>query len=237
MRYVVPVMVALLFLAACGANTEEIAKLQEGQRKVEAKLAALEKKVNQVARRPAAPARQQPDPNKVYNIPVGDSPFKGPADATVVMVEFSDYQCPFCARAEGLVHEVLTAYPEKVKFVYKEFPLSIHRYAMSASRAAKAAQKQGKFWEMHDKLFANQRALDDESLKKYATEIGLDVPQFEKDMASPEIQKQITQDMQLARQVGVRGTPTMFLNGKRVVNRTVPGIKQMIDDSLQQKKS
>ena len=132
--------------------------------------------------------------------------------------------------------QVLKAYPNEVKFVYKELPLtSIHQNALNAAKAVVAAQKQGKFWEMHDKLFANQRALLPDNLKQYAQEIGLDVAKFEKDMTSPEVQKQIDADMKLAQDAEVRGTPTMFLNGKRVMNRSFEGLKQMIDEALKQK--
>ncbi len=131
--------------------------------------------------------------------------------------------------------QVLKAYPNDVKFVYKEFPLtSIHQNAMNAAKAAVAAQKQNKFWEMHDKLFANQRALTLDNLKQYAQEIGLDMAKFEKDMTSPEVQKQIEDDSKLAQQVQVTGTPTLFLNGKRVMNRSFDGLKQMIDEALKQ---
>jgi len=134
------------------------------------------------------------------------------------------------------VDQVLKAYPNEVKFVFKEFPLtSIHQNALNAAKAVAAAQKQGKFWEMHDKLFANQRALLPDNLKQYAQEIGLDVAKFEKDMTSPEVQKQIDADMKLAQDAEVRGTPTMFLNGKRVMNRSFEGLKQMIDEALKQK--
>jgi protein-disulfide isomerase len=134
------------------------------------------------------------------------------------------------------VDQVLKAYPNEVKFVYKEFPLSsIHQNALNAAKAAVAAQKQGKFWEMHDKLFANQRALSPDNLKQYAKGIGLNVAKFEKDMTSPEVQKQIADDMKLAQEADVRGTPTLFLNGKRVMNRSFEGLKQMIDEALKQK--
>jgi protein-disulfide isomerase len=134
------------------------------------------------------------------------------------------------------VDEVLKAYPTQVKFVYKEFPLiGIHQNALNASRAALAAKKQGKFWEMHDKIFANQRAIDIDSLKKYAGEIGLDVPQFEKDMASPEVQAQIEEEIKLAQSVQVTGTPTLFVNGKRVGERSFGGLQKMIDEALKAK--
>jgi protein-disulfide isomerase len=134
------------------------------------------------------------------------------------------------------VDQVLKAYPNEVKFVYKEFPLtSIHQNALNAAKAAVAAQKQGKFWEMHDKLFANQRTLSPDNLKQYAKEIELDEAKFEKDMTSPEVQEQLDADMKLAQEADVRGTPTLFLNGKRVMNRSFEGLKQMIDEALKQK--
>lgn len=229
------VVIGLLGLLAACASNEEVKQLQESQRQLQAKVAELEKKIDQ-AGKPAAPSRAQVDPNKVFELPAGNSPFKGPSDAPVVLTEFADFQCPFCGQVPAVVDQVLKAYPKEVKFVYKQMPLtSIHPFAMGASKAALAAQRQGKYWEMYDKLFANQRALQPEKLKDYAQEIGLDVAKFEKDMASPEVQQQIDDDMKLAQQVHVGGTPTLFLNGKRVMNRSADGIKQMVDDSLKQK--
>jgi protein-disulfide isomerase len=133
------------------------------------------------------------------------------------------------------VDQILTQYPKEVKFVYKEFPLPMHQNAMNAARAAIAAQRQGKFWEMHDKLFANQRELQMEKLKEFAQQIGLDMAKFEQDMVAPEVQKQIDADKQLATQAQVTGTPTLFVNGKRVTNRSVDGLKSMIDEALKAK--
>lgn len=131
--------------------------------------------------------------------------------------------------------QVLKAYPKEVKFIYKEFPLtSIHQNAMNASKAAVAAQRQGKFWEMHDKLFANQRALGMDNLKQYAQEIGLDMAKFEQDMNSPEVQNQIQEDTKAAQQAQVNGTPSLFINGKRVMNRSFEGLKQMVDAALKE---
>jgi len=131
------------------------------------------------------------------------------------------------------VDEVLKAYPNDVKQVFKQFPLvQIHPQAMNAAKASVAAHKQGKFKEMHDILFKNSRKLQPEDLKKYAAEIGLNVAKFEKDMESPEIAKQIDEDMALAQAVGVRGTPTLFVGGKRLMNRSMEGFKAMIDPAL-----
>ncbi|MFN8628376.1 MAG: thioredoxin domain-containing protein [Candidatus Binatia bacterium] len=227
----------LALLAGCGSNSEDMKKLQDSQRHILAKLADLEKKVDQISTKPA----QQPpqiDPNKVYDLPVDNSPVKGAASAPVTMTLFSDFQCPFCAQVPALTDQVLKAYPKQVKLVYKEFPLTtIHQHALPASRAALAAGKQGKFWEMHDKLFANQRALQPDNLKQYAKDIGLDVGKFEQDMASADIQKEIDDDVKLAQQSQVGGTPTLFINGKRVTNRTFEGVKQMVEEALKAGKS
>jgi len=131
------------------------------------------------------------------------------------------------------VDEVLKAYPNDVKQVFKQFPLvQIHPNAMNAAKASVAAHKQGKFKEMHDILFKNSRKLQPEDIKKYAGEIGLNVAKFEKDMESPEIAKQIDEDMALAQTVGVRGTPTIFVGGKRLMNRSMEGFKAMIDPAV-----
>jgi protein-disulfide isomerase len=238
MRKMAGISIGLLaMLAACGGNQDDFREIRDGQRQIMAKITDLEKKVDQVAARPvAAAAPGQPDPNKVYDIPVGDSPTKGPANASVVLAEFADFQCPFCSKVPPLVDEVLKAYPNDLKFVYKQFPLtSIHANALNASKAALAANRQGKYWEMYGKLFDNQRALDMDSLKKYAQELGLDMAQFEKDMASPEVQKQIDDETKLAAAAQVTGTPTLFINGKRVMNRSPEGLKQMVDEELKKK--
>lgn len=233
------VIVASAMLVISCDRAEDMREIRDGQREIRAKLDNLENKIEALAARPAAPAAPaQPDPNKVYTLPVGESPTRGPADAPVTMVEFADFQCPFCARNVPLIKQILEAYPKEVKFVYKEFPLtSIHNHAMNASKAAIAAQKQGKYWEMHDKLFENYTKLDYDSLKKYAAEIGLDVERWEKDFKSPEVEKRVQDDMRLAAQADVRGTPTMFINGKRVTNRQFEAIKAMIDAALAEAKA
>lgn len=240
MRYAWMFVAAGMMLAVGGCESQgDLREIRDGQRELRAKLDEIEKKVDEIASRPAAqPAARpnQPDPNKVYTLPIGDSPVKGPEDAPVTLMEFADFQCPFCARNLPLVAQILDAYPEKVKFVYKEFPLtSIHQNAMNASKAALAAKRQGKYWEMHDKLFENYQNLSEDNLKKVAAEVGLDVEQWEKDYKSPEVEKDVQDDMRLAAQSDVRGTPTMFVNGKRVANRSFDGIKIMIEEALKEK--
>jgi protein-disulfide isomerase len=125
-------------------------------------------------------------------------------------------------------------FPQDVNFVYKNFPLpaTMHPQAMPAAKAAVAAQKQGKFWEMHDKIFENSRQLSNDKYKELAKEIGLDVAKFEKDFNSPEVQKQVDEEMAVGRAADVTGTPTFFVNGKRVSNRSVEGFKDAINGVL-----
>jgi protein-disulfide isomerase len=129
---------------------------------------------------------------------------------------------------------VLKAYPSDVNFVYKQFPLppTMHPNAMPASKAAVAAEKQGKFWEMHDIMFQNNRELGYDKLKEYAGKIGLDVAKWEKDFASPDTDQQIQKEMAEGRAADVSGTPTFFINGKRVMNRSFDGFKDMIEQGL-----
>jgi len=131
------------------------------------------------------------------------------------------------------VDAVLKEYPDSVQHVFKQMPLvQIHPFAMNAAKASIAAQRQGKFWEMHDILFKNMRKLQPEKVRTYAEEVGLDMAQFDKDMASPDIDAQIKEDMTLAQKSGVRGTPTIFVAGKLLQNRSPDGFKALIDPAL-----
>jgi len=230
---------ALALLVTGCAQKSDVEAVQATQKEILAKLEKMEKDqatiLAKVQAPPAAAAPGQPqvDPNKVYEIPVADSYVKGPKDAPVTITMFSDFQCPFCARATPIVDEVMKAYPEKVNFVMKQFPLvQIHPGAEPAARAALAAGKQGKFWEMHDELYTMGRNLNDESIKATAEKLGLDKAKFEADYASPEIKKQVQDELALGQRVNVRGTPTFFINGKIAQNRSVEGFKAQIEEEL-----
>jgi protein-disulfide isomerase len=234
-RATVATILGVLTLAACGSG--DLEEVKKGQKDILAKLEGIEKNIQQArAAAPAAPGRPQMDPNKVYDIPIANAVVKGPKNAKVTIVEFSDFQCPFCAQSAGLVNDVLKAYPKDVNFVYKQFPLTtIHPNAMGAAKAAVAAGKQGKFWEMHDIMFQNSRELAPDKLKEYAGKVGADVARWEKDFNAPETQQQVDKEMQEARAADVQGTPTFFIGGKRVMNRSVDGFKAMIDEELKKK--
>ena len=161
---------------------------------------------------------EQP-PERLLEDPVplrtGGAPELGPKDARVTLVEFSDFQCPYCAKAAPQVEAILKAYPKDVKLFYKQFPLDTHPQAKMAAEASLAAFKQGKFWELHDKMFANYRSLSRENVLVWAKALGLDMPRFEKDMNSPLTRAVVERDTAEGDQAGVEGTPTIFVDGKR----------------------
>jgi protein-disulfide isomerase len=237
---------AALTLAACadpqaiGDIKASVERLEAQQKDVVTKLEGLEKSNKEIlakAGNAAAAAKPPgPDPNKKWDITVGDSYSKGPKTAPVTIVEWSDFQCPFCGQAKDLVHQLIDAYPKDVQFVFKNYPLPFHPNAMPAAKAAVAAGKQGKFFEMHDKLFENQRALAPEKYEEWAKEIGLNVEQFKKDMESPDVAAQITKEMKEAGDVGVRGTPSFFINGKQPAGRSFELYKSIIDEEIKNPK-
>lgn len=173
------------------------------------------------------------DPAKQQAMAAPDAPSFGPSDAKVTLVEFSDFQCPFCSRAANAVKEIKAKYGTKVRFVFRQFPLSFHQNAHMAAQASLAAHAQGKFWEYHDKVFDNQKALEREALEKYAKELGLKMEPFKKALDTKEFAAKVDADMKLGNDVSVSGTPTLFVNGKRVQNPTdVAAVSKMIDDAM-----
>jgi protein-disulfide isomerase len=166
----------------------------------------------------AQPAPAAPPPATYRKVAVrADDPARGPADAKLTIVLFSDFQCPFCGRVEPTLKQVQDAYPNDVRIVWKHQPLPMHPDAMPAAIAAEAAREQGKFWQMHDKMFQDQRALDAGTLARYAKEIGLDAKKFEAAVAAKKGQDRIAEDQRLGASVGAQGTPTMFFNCRQVV--------------------
>jgi protein-disulfide isomerase len=131
---------------------------------------------------------------------------------------------------------VLEKYPHEVKLVMKHFPLPMHGFARKAAMAALAAGKQGRFWEIHEKLYANQKDLSDAKVEAIAQELGLNKEQFNQDLKDPAIGSLIERDMNNARQANVRGTPTIFVNGKVLSQRSLPGFQQVIEAELKKKK-
>jgi protein-disulfide isomerase len=181
-----------------------------------------------------APAQGAARPVQTGSIDVRpDDPARGSAKAPVTIVLFSDFQCPFCARVSPTLEEVERAYGEKVRIVWKHQPLAFHPNALPAAEAAEAAREQGKFWQMHDRIFASQRELSQDAYQRFAREIGLDLRRFQESLRSGKARARIEEDQRLAARIGAQATPTLFVNGEKVEG-AVPfsTLKAVIDRKL-----
>jgi len=161
-------------------------------------------------------------------------PVRGPVEAPVTIIEFSDFQCPFCGQFAPTLHEILAKYPKQVRLVYRHLPVTkLHPNAEKAAEAAVCAQDQGKFWEMYDTLFAEQNALGVDALKEKAKRLGLDTAIFDECLDSGKSEQAIQADARAAEALGITGTPASFING-RLVNGTasVDQLSRIIDDEL-----
>jgi protein-disulfide isomerase len=166
----------------------------------------------------------------------GDAPGFGPKDAKVVVVMYSDFECPFCTRAAEVTTKLKEKYGDKVRFVFRQFPLGMHQNAPLAAEAALAAHAQGKFWPYHDLLFQNQRSLDRASLEQYAEKAGLDMAKFKKALDEHTYAAAVKSDMKLGEEVGVSGTPSMFIGTERVANPTdFDSLAKQVDGKLASK--
>ena len=158
---------------------------------------------------------------------------KGSKNSPVTLIEYSDYECPYCARAEATIKDVLDEYGSKIYFVYKDFPLPFHNNAQKAAEASRCALEQNKYWEYHDALFKNQQSLDTNSLKTYAKSLGLDEAKFSECLDSNKYTEKVKQDMEEGQSKGVTGTPTFFVNGKMLVGaQPFDAFKEIIDKEL-----
>jgi protein-disulfide isomerase len=149
------------------------------------------------------------------SIAVDGAPVRGPADARITLVEFSDFECPFCSAAVKQVDIVMAAYPKDVKLIYKQFPLSMHPHAQMAAEASLAAGEQGKFWEMYDVLFKNYRHLSSDNIMIWAKDLGLDMDKFKADLVSGKFKAVVAKDLADGEAAGVYGTPSFYINGKQ----------------------
>jgi predicted DsbA family dithiol-disulfide isomerase len=149
------------------------------------------------------------------DIDIENRPMRGAPMGQVTIIEFSDFECPYCGRTHPIVQEVLREFEGQVRVVFFNYPLPGHPHAMPAARAAVAAGNQGKFWEMHDVLFEHQQALEEEDIDGYARQIGLDMERFHADLRSPETQRRVEADREAGHDIEVQGTPTLVINGRR----------------------
>lgn len=164
-----------------------------------------------------AQAKEPAKKNEIYNVAVGNAMFRGPEDAPVTIINFSDFQCPFSKRSVDYMESALKRYNGKIRYVFKHFPLSFHKMAKPASFAAVAAQNQGKFWEYYAKLYSDVKNVTEENLVAYAKELKLDMDRFNADRTSAETAAKVQEDITQGSVFGVRGTPTLFINGEMIV--------------------
>lgn len=169
-----------------------------------------------------------------FSVPINiqGAPFLGPENGPVTVVVFSDFECPYCGTVGSLFEEALAKYPKDVKVVFKQFPLAMHKLAQSAALASLAAHRQGKFWAYHDLLFENQKSLSEAKYTELAKKLGLDLERFNKDYKAPASQQALERDMADAQLAGVRGTPAIFVNGRRLKERNFKDLQQMISQEL-----
>ncbi|MCK5687643.1 thioredoxin domain-containing protein [Myxococcota bacterium] len=202
-------------LSAC-VSRGEIEEIKKNQKEMLSKL-------DQIAKRgPAAPSRGKkpaqragrPDPTATYAFPVGDSAVKGKADAWVTIIEVSEFQCPFCNRVNPTIKQVREKYGDDVRIVFKHNPLPFHKRARNAAMAAECGNEQGKFWPIHDSMFANNKALEDADLEKYAKDAGVAMPRWKKCYTANKYAAKIDADQKIATSLGARGTPAFFINGR-----------------------
>jgi len=224
-------------------NIESKMNATSGNSNIGASLASIQSQLaqlraNPAAAQPSAPAPQAEDMNKVYAIDPGISTIIGNKNAPVTIVEFSDFQCPFCSRFYPVVKDVLAAYPNQVRLIVKNYPLPFHPNARPAAKLALAANEQGKFQGMMESLMANGGDVSDDKIKEYAKNLGLDYNKLMADYKNKDAQweKDIQDDMQLGQNVDVRGTPTFYLNGRKTNARDVASFKAEIDPILAGKK-
>lgn len=172
-----------------------------------------------------------------YTVPMSaDDPVRGNASAPVTIIEFSDFQCPFCQRVNPTLARVRETYGDKVKIVFKDYPLPNHPQAPKAAEAARCAGEQKKYWEMHDAMFANQRALEVPALKQTARAIGLDGASFDSCLDSGKFAATIRKGSELGDRMGVNSTPTLYINGRPVIGAMpFESFKQIIDEELAKK--
>lgn len=217
------VAAALLIRSSVESTAREIAALNDALMRL------------QVANAPAQPSAQpgRPDPSRRYSINTEGAPTRGNAEAKLAIVEFSDFQCPYCARVGPTLEQVEREYGDKLRIVFKHLPLSMHPKAPAAHAAAEAAHRQGKFWQMHDLIFSDQASMTPEKYAEYAKQLGLDADRFRRDVASADVRSRIDADSQEAARLGVTGTPSFFVNGRFLSGaQPFPAFKRLIDQEL-----
>jgi len=168
----------------------------------------------------------------VFQIATDDQPSRGKTDAPVTIVEFTDFECSSCQQAHPVIEKLLREYSDRVRLVVRDYPLEKHKNAFKAAEAAEAARAQGKYWDYSAVLFENQKELGVEKLKEYASRIGLDRRKFDAELDAGKYAAKVQRDMQEGMRAGVSGTPAIFINGRRVSDRTYMGLRSAVEEAL-----
>ena len=174
---------------------------------------------------------KEPEP-PILRIATDEQPSKGNTNAPVTIVEFTDFECSTCQQSQPVLEKLAEEYSDKVRLVVKDYPLEKHKNAFKAAEAAEAAREQAKYWEYVALLFANQKELGVEKLKEYATKVGLDRKKFDAELDTSVYAARVQRDMQDGMKAGVSGTPTIFVNGKRVSDTTYANLRAAIEEAL-----
>jgi protein-disulfide isomerase len=173
-------------------------------------------------------------PDQRVTVELGDAPTRGPADAPVVIVEFGDFQCPYCGEMEPVVQRLLTDYDGLILFAFKQFPIAYHSHAALAAEASLAANAQGAFWPYHDALYAHQDALTRADLEAYATDLGLDLDAFRAALDEGTYTAAVAADYRQGEAVGVAGTPAFYINGRAAFGALPYGtLKDVVEEELE----
>jgi len=187
----------------------------------------------------ASPLMHRATPKQLEDavaIPVDGAPLLGPKDARVTLVEFSDFQCPYCAVAVVKLNAVLKAYPNDVKLIFKQYPLEMHSQAALAAAAAMAAHRQGKFWPLHDAMFADRTHLSRQNILAMAGKAGLDLKRFQQDWDSPAIKQAVAREQAEGDKIGVEATPTIFIDGQKYNgDLDLDAVRPIIEKELKRK--
>ncbi len=229
-----PKSILLLVLVGC-IDPGDVDALRQNQEHIQNRLKKLETRLEARARAPAAKA---PDASaKVHPFAIGGSPQLGPSDAWVTIVEVSDFQCPFCKRATPTLKKLLKRYGRDVRLVFKHNPLPFHKRALPAAIAAECAHDQGRFWPMHDQLFDNIRALEDDDLQRYAERADLDLVLWQTCVRAERPKQRILKSQRTANDLGARGTPSFFINGRNLKGaQPEAAFALLIDEELEKAK-
>jgi protein-disulfide isomerase len=213
-----------------GISAALVGALKTGKNNADALAAARASKFGTAP----APPKLLDDP---ITISIAGAPVTGPQDAGVTLIEFSDFQCPFCYKAAAELDAVLKAFPTQVRLVFREYPLESHSQAALAAAAALAAHRQGKFWPLHNAMFAHRQDLSRPAIEAMATKAGIDMKRFEADWSAKETLATITRDIQDGDRAGVDGTPTIFINGQHYHGSLeLEPMRKVIEGELKKKK-